>query len=553
MALVPIRELSKIGAVPDVDPVDLPLPAWSMAVNARFGPSMQITRAPLFRAHGTLSADPRHMFSYRDPTGNQHIIYTQADGSIFEWSSSGETDLTPLSWTAADSEAVTTTCSVNGVFYSNREDRVPWYRAATGSGSFATLDSYDSGNGLTQFPSDIRCKSLRSVASVLVAINITDGATRYPQKVKWSNFASNGVPPSDWDFSATTSSSGENTLADMRGELVDGMALGNTLILYGSEECWEMRYVAGNAIFDFRRLPFSNGVINTNCVVDVGGLHYVFGNETLWINDSATQKDIATGTVKKFVFDSLIRDYISRCFVLHNPRLSEVYFCYPSDDPYCAFPLGEPNNNVGCNRAAVFNTVSNTWTFADLPYVTHAAYGTIASGVTFADLSSTSWSDLAGSWSAFGGSDTDALIFGCPAYTHPTSGSSIAAKMRSYETYASTAVSADIDTDANAPMLLEKTFTDFDELKVDLTTYKLLSSIYLQGRATDGTEMEVTVGASDHPNIEPVYGLPQTFNNDTMKLDFDIAGRFISIKIEASDYGPFTISGLDLDLYPLGL
>jgi hypothetical protein len=48
MTIAKVRALSQYGVVTDVDPYNLPLNAWSMAVNARFN-GASVLRARVFR------------------------------------------------------------------------------------------------------------------------------------------------------------------------------------------------------------------------------------------------------------------------------------------------------------------------------------------------------------------------------------------------------------------------------------------------------------------------------------------------------------------------
>jgi hypothetical protein len=55
MTIAKVRALSQYGVVTDVDPYNLPLNAWSMAVNARFN-GASVLRARVFRGVASVAS-----------------------------------------------------------------------------------------------------------------------------------------------------------------------------------------------------------------------------------------------------------------------------------------------------------------------------------------------------------------------------------------------------------------------------------------------------------------------------------------------------------------
>jgi hypothetical protein len=549
MTVVPLRNLGKLGVITDVEPYDLPPEAFSMGVNVRFEEG-RVERGPVFGTLGAFAADPAHLVSYEDASGTLQTLYTRSDGHVYNWTNGGETDKSPASgWTpAATFESLTTHTFVNDVLYINRQDHVPFYRATSASGLFGTLNSYNSGNGLTQFDATWRFKSLRSLAGCLIGINCTEGIASLPKKYRWSDFTDYGVPPRDWDQGSTTSSSGANTIAELDGELVDGWPLRDALVLYGDKETWLLEYVGDNEMFRPTRL-FGRGVVNVNCVVEFENKHYVFGNGDIWMHDGVGDQSLATGRTRKFIFRSMVSGQEHLAFVTHNPALNEILFCYVSNDQFCAFPYGPPYNNVGCNRAAVYNYASQTWYFYDLPYVTAACMGRTTSSLQF-DQATDSYSSITGSFSSIEGDSNEALLMAGLSATAPIA---LSSRLRSLESYKGGSAVSTIDAAATAKSYLERHLMDLDEVGAELRGYKLCSSIYPQGRfSADAAPITFTFGSCDHPSVEPFFGAPQTFDETEYKLDHNEAGRFLSLKATFDDYRHFTLSGIDFDIIILG-
>jgi hypothetical protein len=62
-----------------------------------------------------------------------------------------------------------------------------------------------------------------------------------------------------------------------------------------------------------------------------------------------------------------------------------------------------------------------------------------------------------------------------------------------------------------------------------------------------------SVGASDTFNAAPLFSDYQPYDGVTnYKLDYNIAGRYLSMKIKFSDYKELTITGFDVDIHATG-
>ena len=75
----------------------------------------------------------------------------------------------------------------------------------------------------------------------------------------------------------------------MQTPIVDGLELGTNFVIYSSSEAILMEFVGGTFLFNFRKLFGDEGVINTNCVVEVDGRHYVFGQNEIYVTDGTSR------------------------------------------------------------------------------------------------------------------------------------------------------------------------------------------------------------------------------------------------------------------------
>jgi hypothetical protein len=535
MPIVPVRDLAKYGFVADVDPYDLPPGAWSFAVNARFD-SGRVSRAPVFRSMHVLgTASPRFVRGVTPNSGLDALYLGYLDGTLKSYSAGTETAVHPAGWVASNSELPYSSCHLADVFYVNRGDRVPWALLPSASG-FVTLANWNTAWS---------AKLIRSVGGALVALNVTKTGVTFPTMVKTSSIPQSGTVPTSWDQTVASTLATENILAEMEGPIVDAANLRNDLYIYGLRETWIMSPVASGEVFDYRKVFSDMGAINANCAVEVDGKHYVFGLNDLWVHDGMTKQSLADNTVREFVFSTMNVKQALRCFVTYNERLKELMFCYVSGDRGINFAGGS-----GCNRAAVYNLVNNTWTLYDLPFIFGASMVNADDTQTWATLTPT-WDVLGGSWLDQEDSFKKCLV---------TVGESSATYSLSASLYAidlvgtGSVTSFPVDINATKGVFLERDGIDLDEVGADLPGYKIVRSVYPQGRIDSTTStITFTFGSSDSYNVPAAYGAPQTYDGNSLyKLDFMSAGRFLALQVTFNDPVAMSLSGFDLDLDVLG-
>lgn len=535
MALPKLRDLDKYGCITDRDAFDLPLGAWSMAVNVRFGDG-KITSAPVWRAAGDAltNVSPRFVYVANKADNSTSVYVGSLDGTVLDWTPTSETDVSISGFVPADAEAAWTGATLAQVVYVNREDRVPWALKPADT-EFSAVTGWDA---------TWRAKIIRAYGSAICAFNITKAADRYPTMVKTSDLVTDpGVEPSTWDHTLTTNNATENLLTEMNGEIVDAQPLGNSMVIYSNAESWLMTADGSTNVYNYRKLPFSKGAIGTNCTVEVDNRHYVFGSDDLWVHDGISMESIANGLVRKWVFKSLNAQKADRFFVSHNPQHNTISFHFVSSDEYIKF------SGEGCNRAAVFNLSNKTWAFDDCPDV-------FASGYAKVSLQTLTWDTITSTWDTVGGSwaDLEDGFKRTMIYAGGTTGA-LTARVYARDYYGDgSTLTASVDTDATQNALLLRDGIDLDELDANLRGYKVILAVYPQGRLDpSAAPLSFTMGVTDYPNVLPTFSTAQTYDAlENYKLDFTAAGRFLSMRIDYADYKTMSLSGLDVDLDVLG-
>lgn len=534
MPTFPVRRLGAYGVDADTNPADIEdVGTFTAAVNVRFK-NGKVSRAPVYRTVATLPHEPGHALSI-PPTiaGYDEVITIAHDfSSIYRLNGSTFEDLTPFAHSAAAGDQVITSCFLGGLSYVNRETHVPLVKGGFDT-AYAKLPNWAAGD---------RCKVMRSYKDQLIALGVTKSGVYYPTMVKWSDFASFNAPPASWDPTLTTNSAGENIVNEMQHEIVDGLTLRDSFILYCTGSVWTMDYVGGDFIYSFRKLFDESGVINQNCVVQVGGLHYVFDRNDIYVHDGVAPKSIADGKCKDFIFDALDFSRLHLCFVSHDAKLTEIRFAYPSEDRLVGFR----GATTGCNRQAVFNYSNGTWTFYDAPNLTGHCKSALVSGDDWNTDPDISFDGAGGQWlSADGDLGRHVLTVG----RSDSSMGLTAPRLYGVDLINGGRLPLPIEPQALKPAFLERTGIDLDVLGKNLTQYVHLQAIWPQMRADNPADGYWQFGASDFMGIEPLWSDPIPFDpTQETKIDINEAGKYLGFRYVHPGPGDFALTAFDVNL-----
>jgi hypothetical protein len=534
MTTFPVRRLGTAGIVPDVFPADLENPsAFTGGVNVRFK-NGQVSRAPVFRAITELSHDPGHLLAVPpSSSGYEEVISVAADfSSMLRLNGPTLEPLTPPAHTGIAGNQAITSGFLGGVTYLNRETHAP----------LCKRPSDDTFVPLPNWPTDDRCRVLRPYKDQLIALGVTKQGTFLPTMVRWSDFAFYGDVPASWDPADTTKSAGENIINEMTHTLVDGLSLRDSFVLYTTSSVWLMDFVGGNDIYVFRKLFSDRGIINPNCAVQVGGMHYVFDRNDIYAHDGITERSICDERTKRFIFGSLDFAKAHLCWVQHDPRLSEVRFSYVADDAFTGFR----NATTGCNRQAVYNYSTDTWTFYDAPNIVGGTRAALIAGASWEDDQDISWQQNGSVWmSSEGDEERHTLVVGrADAALGIT-----APRVYGQDLINGGRLFLPAHPETLKPAIVERTGLDLDFMGKRLRQHMNISAIWPQIAMDNPSDCFWDFGGSNNIGAAPTWSGPFTFDPTTEdKIDVRDSGKYLSYRFTCGGEGDFQLSGFDVQL-----
>lgn len=531
MPNLPIRGLGSVGVVTDVDPYNLPLGGFTRAKNVRFTEG-KVTAGPVYRSvSDAVTWNPKFSYGLTALTGYDTVLVVDDEFTVREFSN-GSFSTVHTGTTQSDTTEITAT-NLADVEYINRSDSAPIARAPSAS-SFTSLSNW---------PTGMTTKSLRSYGDFLLALGTEESGVSYPNRVRFSDPVLANQVPTTWDETDLTNSAGFNDLVQMKTPIVDGATLGSNFLVYSQDQVWMMEFVGGTFIFNFRKVFDDAGVINKNCIVEIEGKHYVFDRDDIYVTDGNSRQSICDGRVRDYIFGGIDYNKSDKCFVMHNTELEEIYFCYHTGDDMVLYADGDE-----CNRAAVYNYKDDVWTFQDLPNVVSGATANVNSVISYADATQT-YSTVGGSYH-----DQESEYTRHPLLVSSVGGGVTSAKIYGLDLVDSGSLSQEIDTTVSHASFLERVGIDLDEQGIPLSGYKVITKVLPQITTPnpDGG-FQFTFGAANVPTGTPNYGSDVSFDAlSAYKVDTRMSGRYLSYKLTSDTLKDFAFSGMDVEVVVTG-
>ena len=285
--------------------------------------------------------------------------YTHPDGAVV--TPSGGTDTLDNDYGATEDTYKWTATNLNGLIVATNGYDTPQMWPLSGGVPAVGSPFME----LRNWPSGTTCQVIRSFRTFLVGLN-WDRTNPEPRLVKWSTEASYGQPPATWSETDNTLDAGEYQLADTPGDIIDGLPLGDSFLIYKNDSIYVMNYVGTPYIFSFKLLSPTIGCLAKNAVAEFEGGHFFIGNSDFYICNGQQVTPLLPDRLRRTVFDELNGDNYKKCFVAPDYVRNEMMACYPA------------GTSTVVNKAIIWNWKNNTFSIRDLPNTSHINSGIVA-------------------------------------------------------------------------------------------------------------------------------------------------------------------------------
>lgn len=507
-------EIGSIGAIADKKPYQLPPEAWTAAHNMRIVDGVpqrllgkaQVWGTPSVAPHFTLplSTNMTHWWIYTSLTkayvwdGTAHTDITRAVGGDYAASNTRD-------WNAA---------ILGGVPVLNNGTDLPQFWASYSTGT----DLAD----LTNWPSTLRAKVIRTFGPQLVAYNCTKGGSAYPHLVKWSHPADPGSVPSSWDETDPTKDTGENDLSDAEsGVILDAWMLGGNMYIFKEGAIWRQRYIGGRYIFAFDSFLETTGILAPRCVCNIGRKkqQVVLSQDDLLVHNGASVDGLLDGKWRRALFNDIDTASYLNSFVFENPMYGEIWVCYPASG------ASQPN------RALIWNYKENALTTADINFRNVGIGADEDADVGNWEVDTLTWEDAEDLWAT---SDRRRIVV-CN-----TDATKLQALDAGYSNDGTT-YSATLQREAIALIGQSRT----GQIVVDFKKFKTFKRIWPK---ITGGPVYIRVGAQKEVNGQVTWQAAKLFDPGTdLYIDVVVAGRALSVEIYSEAATPWSIEGYKVE------
>jgi hypothetical protein len=513
MALIPVQAVGTLGVIADATSHDLPNNAWTRSGNVRF-------------IEGAVEKIKGHVAIFDPPTVVPYHVLPISTGTNRYWVYAGlakmyvvtgttHTNITRSSggdYTASAGNNWTGTV-MGGIAFLNNGVDTPQYWAGVPATPAANL---------TNWPANTTCRALRSFRNVLIAMDVTESGTRYPHMVRISHPADPGALPSSWDHTDPTKDAVRFNLADDQTRVIDGLTLGQQLIVYKEGAYYALQPVGRPEVFRPVKISGTAGALGRNCIAEFPGGHCVLGQGDVFVHSGGAPQSIIDKRMRRWLLNNIDSENFGNSFVVANPNKSEVWVC-----------LVEPGQTLA-TRALIWNYRDNNFTTRDLPNLAHANTGVVDS------LALTSWDSDSEPW------DSD----GDPWNVAEAAQNSALMVMASTDTKLFLSDTSHRFNQVNMTSYVERKGLSFGSPQ----SIKLIRGIRPRIEATAGT-VNVYVGYHNTPAEEPTYTLAGAYDPTTgnPQIDCFVSGRYIALKFESTSFAPWRMYGFDVDVIEEGL
>lgn len=520
MPFAPIGPAGEFGVIKDLSSRDMKPNAWTDGQNVRAFDGMLHQFLGHGAVYGTLPITAYHVLPV-NVGGARYWMYAGANkvytvsgatGAVVHTNLTRQTAGLDVDYTVSPNSWTSTFIGGTPILNPGNETDPPQQWTRSLSSRLTTLDNW---------PANTFCKAMRSFKNQLVALNVTEGGVNYPYMVWWSHPADPGSVPISWAINDPDYDSGRFDLGDEGGEIIDGLALRDSLMIYRRNAVHRLDYVGGPFVNNNAKVLGMSGALNRNCIAELDGFHVVLTSQDVVIHDGQTATSCLDKQARRDLFRDIDTASFDKAFVVKNPFWNEVWICYPR--------LGSTTPD----KALVWNYKDRTVGYRDLPDLYHANYGPVEVGA------SQPWDSDDAPWSS------DTTIWNEPEYTPDSARLMAVGDSRTMYLMDSSLSFAGALPDAYA----ERRGLTFG----DPNRRTFVRGIVPHVSGQTGSSINIEIGGAENPYDDPTYNAPVAYTiGSNVRVDSPVEARYIAIKISTGDAYQWRLDSFEVDYEDAG-
>lgn len=395
LKLLPINDFAKAGLNTDLMPWDLPGSFLTRIFNVR------ISRGKLspFGGFGTLDVLPTDFqpgfLMHVGAVSGDYWLITGRD-RVYIYDGISFLDISLVGGNPTVDEDLWVGCMITNVPIINNFDDYPMFWPQQSPGVELEYLPWDA----TRVWKDVgeKARIVRSHKQFLFALDLFSNSEEIQDGVRWSAPADIGSVPPTWDHLDTTNVAGFTTLGGDGGRIIDGLTLRDAFVVYRERSISIFDYIGGNFVWRVRHLSTTIGLISSDCVVEVKGVHYFIGDGDILFNDGNTIRSLLHNKIRLEFTSNFDPDTYKNSYAVKNNISSEIWFCVPQA------------GHIYPNIAYIFNWEDGSWTVREIPEAPFANYGTKGSEPILWSTQSNSWNSSLLTWNRRQRSPMDDVI-----------------------------------------------------------------------------------------------------------------------------------------------
>jgi hypothetical protein len=502
-----IEKLSESGFSPDLPDMALPAGAWTDSRNVRYRDGAVEKCRGYIQALGDLSATSIWAAPITDGTnyfwayGSNTVLYA-TDGST-------HANITGSLAPNATDDLGFTGGPFHGYMVANDGAGIPQSWNPSLANDFVSL---------TAWPASITAKVIRPFKDFLFAFRITDTGAYNPRLMRWSDRAGQGGLPLSWDFSDPTNQAGINELGQTSDQIIDGLPLRDSLVIYKEFHTWIADYIGGGDIFSFRQVFSQLGMLTENCAAAFGSSHVVLSDNDLVLHNGNDAQSLADKRTRRWLFNRINGNRFKRSFVVADHRNRDVLVCFPESG--YDWP----------NLCLAWNWAENTFDVRELGGPkTYATTGIIPGTAVSFDADSGTFDEAPGTFDeeTYNPFLTRVLLLDSTrnrAYQNDSGEDFNGAAMSCYAERSSVAITK------------------------DLQMLKRIKRLFPKVIGTAGDTLRFYVGTRGRQNAATEWRGPFTYTiGADYKIDLRVTSRLIDLRVEYNGTNTFRLYGMDVE------